>query len=89
LVIVGEGLFAQLTLQLETVDAGLAWLVALAGRLNRPVALHLRHITTVLSPCGWSEERLQGWAVAHATVLQDAYGEAIWLYGPGYFTLAR
>ena len=74
LMVVDDPLFQGLTTEFGSPEAVLIWLAGLAARLGHPVGLHLLGMTTLLSPPGWSGERLQGWVAPHLETLQQAFG---------------
>ena len=82
LLVVDDALFRGLTTELGTPEAVLTWLAVLATRIGHPVALHLWGMTTVLSPPGWTRERLRGWVAPHVEFLQQAFGAIGQLFSP-------
>lgn len=83
LAMVRPEMFVHLLQEMGAVEPVLQWLAGLAEGTGRPIALHLEGITTFLSPPGWSNERLQGWAAGHAEELEEAFGRAVDVFGPG------
>ncbi len=74
LLMVDDSQFERLVVELGSPWDVLTWLAELAAKVRHPIALHVAGLTTVLSPPGWSEERLRGWISPHLDAVQQAFG---------------
>jgi hypothetical protein len=73
--------FRELADELGGHEAAAAHLCRVATNVNRPIAANLEtgegtSSTVLISPKGWSEERIAGWAAGHRDVLEEAFGPA-------------
>jgi len=60
--------------ELGGLEGMLAWLVTVADQAQRPIGLHLAGTTTILSPPGWAQQRVEGWVAAQAGGLEASFG---------------
>ena len=79
LVLTGR-MMADLAGQLGSMDAGVRFLVDLAGEIDRPLGVNVEtgsgtSSTVLISPRSLSPERLQGWVAAKHEQLAEQFGE--------------
>lgn len=81
LVCVTGRMFAELERELGGPEAVARHLCRVATNAGRPIAVNLptgadTSRTIFISPRGWSEDRLAGWAAGHHQELERAFGPA-------------
>ena len=79
-VLLGHRMFADLVRELGDEPSAAQWLADLAAMMQKPVLVNLPtetgSTTVVISPPGWSQERLCGFVGGMAEDLQAAFGPA-------------
>jgi hypothetical protein len=72
-------MWRQLAAELGGEDVAAEWLLALAERRNRPIAVNFadgpeRSQTCSIAPRAWTEERLKGWIGGFGAELVEMFG---------------
>ncbi len=80
LVVVSHRALDELATELGGHEQAARRLLTIATNTGRPICVNLPtpagSTTVFISPRGWSQERLRGWAAGHADELQGMFGPA-------------
>lgn len=85
LLILRQGMVADLENELGGAEAVARFLIALAGEIGHPVALNDGGAptdpsrTVFIAPTTWSEQRTLRWVEQHRADLDAAFGPFVWL----------
>ena len=58
-------------------EAATEWLQCLAAKYEKPLGINLSNCTTIISPPGWTVERLRGYVAAHVAELEANFGPVV------------
>ena len=79
--VISDRLFVELVEELGGQQEATRHLTRVATNTGRPIGVNVEGLdgastTAVISPRGWSQERLRGWIGGHYEVLSELFGES-------------
>ena len=77
MIVLTENASRALASDFSSTEAATEWIHLLVRDYKKPLGVNLANYTTIISPSGWTAERLRGYVAVHAFEIESNFGAVV------------